>query len=221
MAIVKAPALSIDASGNVGGICYSKWRGLQIAKAAWTGTVPNTPDQQVIQGYMTTASQAWSGTLSENEREAWSRAAQGQVRVSRVKTTYIPTGYQYFMQLNIQRLRQAAGILSLPPVAMIPYGFTSISIEWNLAKVWVEVRFLEHLYTPPPAFQGEIWKAGPYDNAGRHPLEGEYRFLSFTALVGVYKDAAVVSTKYYWYKLRWIEENGRVGNWFEKQVYIT
>lgn len=219
MAVVKVPALSIDASGNVGGICFSKWRGLSIARDAWTGTVPNTSAQVIIQGYMTTVSQAWSGTLTENERESWRAAAREQVRLSRVKTPYIPTGYQYFMELNMQVIRQAFPVETLPPIAIIPYGFESIALTWNVGKFWVEVKFEEHLATIPTTHQGEIWRAGPFDNAGRRPIDPEYKFLTYAPLLTGYTDSAVIQFKYYWYRCRWVENKGRVGNWFELQVY--
>lgn len=221
MAVVKAPALSIDASGNLGAICYSKWRGLSIARDVWTGTVPNTTKQQVIQGYMTTASQAWSGTLTAAERDKWRAAARDQVRLSRVKTSYIPTGYQYFMQLNIQVLRQALGLKTVPPGKIKPYGFAKIAGYHEASGAWVVWYRSEPFTTVPPTHQCELWVAGPFDTGGRNPREQEYKFIRYFPLNSTGWVSNPVNHKYYWGRIRWVESSGRVGNWFVKQIYIS
>lgn len=219
MAVVKAPALSLDASGNLGAICFSKWRGLSIARDVWTGTVPNTTKQVIIQGYMTTASQAWSGTLTETERQFWREAAREQIRVSRVDTKYTPTGYQYFMELNMQVLRQAFPVEKKPPSKLVAYGFDHVNVIYSPITFWVHVTFIWHFVTVPGGFQGEIWRAGPFDNGGRHAIDPEYKFLSYADLTLTYKDKTATLSKYYWYRCRWVESKGRVGNWFEEQVF--
>lgn len=219
MAVVKGPAMSLDASGNLGPVCYAKWRGLNIARDPWTGTVPNTTKQVVIQGYMTTVSKLWSGTLTADQRAAWDEIAKGQIRISRVKTTYVPTGYQYFVQLNMQATRQGYGPwLDTPPI-LPPFGFKNLFIAWFSGTDWIYFRTAGHLVSPPGGYQAEYWVAGPYDGGGRHARDQEYKFFYYYPL-GVNRNyPATVHGKWYWVRGRWVDKFGRVGNWHVKQVY--
>lgn len=220
MAIVKGPALSIDASGNVGSICFAKWRGLQIARAAWSGAPTPTPAQTDQKDRVVTACAAWSGTLTEAERASWRSAAADQIRMSRVKTTYIPTGYQYFVGLSVQLLRQGLPINTLPPVAMESYLHTYITAFQSTGVDRVRTRFEGRVPGYPTTIQGEDWIAGPFVNGGYHAQPYDYRFVEFRSVSSgnLYLDLGF--GVYYWWKMRWIDESGRVGNWFEIQTYI-
>jgi len=176
MAIVKGPALSIDASGNVGSVCFAKWRGLQIARAAWSGTPDPTPLQLTQKNRVVTACAAWSGTLTAAERESWSAAAASQIRISRVNTTYVPSGYQYFIGLSIQLLRQGFAIKTLPPMAMESYLHTSITAQQQLGTDDVRTKFEGREPSRPDTIQGEDWMAGPFAAGGYHAQPYDYRF---------------------------------------------
>jgi len=221
MAIVKGPALSIDASGNLGNICYAKWRGLQIARAAWSGTPTPTQLQTDQKDIVVTACAAWSGTLNEAERQSWRAAAADQIRTTRVNTTYIPSGYQYFIGLSIQLLRQGFAIKKLPPVAMESYLHTYITADQVIGFDYCRTRFEGRVPSSPTTFQGEDWMAGPFSVGGYHAQPYDYRFQEFRTLTSgnLYTDLGYGT--YYWFKMRWIENSGRVGNWFEIQTHIV
>ena len=221
MAIVKGPALSIDASGNVGSICFAKWRGLQIARAAWSGTPTPTGLQTAQKNRVVTACAAWSGTLTEAERQSWRAAAAGQIRMSRLQTPYIPTGYQYFVGLSVQLLRQALSIITLPPVAMESFLFTYITAFQETGVDSVRTRFEGRFPDRPDTIQGEDWMAGPFVNGGYTPQDYDYRFQEFRGIAAGNLYTSLGHSVYYWWKMRWIDESGRVGNWFEIQTYIT
>lgn len=221
MAIVKGPALSIQASGNLGPICFSRWRGLAIARDVWTGTVPNTTKQVIQQGYLTTAAQAWGGTLTAAERQTWNDRAETILWRDRMGDQYIPTGYQLFMKWNVRRLVMTLTIMKDAPMLQ----------EW----VYVYKLFATPYPGEPavrmwlrPGDTGlvqsygiEYWKAGPYDSGGRNPIEGEWRFLVLKVPPAYYKDSDVIVDKFYWYRARAVAEFGDVQNWFYKQIDLT
>jgi len=219
MAVVKAPALSLDASGNLGGICYSKWRSLNVARSPWTGTVPNTTAQQTIQGYLTAVSQTWSGGLSEAERQSWRNVARGLVRISRGMTKYVPSGYQYFVEVNMVRARLTQPLLKTPHTGFPESGFEEVSLQWATGELKVIILIENVFKSPVTQFYVEVWRAGPFENGGRHAIAGEYRFLKFWPSLVDGDDNTVLQLKYYWYKVRWVWEFGVSGNWFERQVY--
>ncbi|MBA7682398.1 hypothetical protein ES703_90748 [subsurface metagenome] len=220
MAVVKGPALSIDASGNLGSICYSKFRGLQIARAAKSYEPTHTQKQIDQWNRAVEAAQAWSGVLNAAERASWRAAAADQIRLSRLKTPYIPSGYHYFIGLTVQVLRQGLPIVQLPPRAMESYLHTYITalqvIGYDRARTRFEGRVPEY----PTTIQGEDWMAGPFVNGGYHPQLYDYRFQEFRTISSgnLYTDLGY--DNYYWWKMRWIDESGRVGNWFEIQTLI-
>jgi len=220
MAVVKGPALSIDASGNVGSICYAKWRGLQIARASWSGDPTPTQLQTDQKDRVVEACAAWSGTLTDLERQSWREAARDQIRMSRVKTPYIPTGYQYFVGLSVQLLRQGMSIKTLPPVAKESFIFEYITANQLGTNNALRTRFEGREPSSPMTIQGEDWMAGPFANGGYHPQPYDYRFVEFRSITSGNLYSGLEVEKYYWFKMRWIDESGRVGNWFEIVTFI-
>ncbi|MBA7694299.1 hypothetical protein ES703_102906 [subsurface metagenome] len=220
MAIVKGPALSVDASGNVCGICYVTVRGQQIARCAWSGTPTPTQKQTDQKDRMVTAMQAWGGVLNDAERKSWSAAAADQIRISRVNTKYIPSGYQYFIGLTVQLLRQGFTIRRLPPVAMEPYLHTYITADQIAGTQTLRTRFEGREPSHPTTIQGEDWMAGPYVSGGYHPQAPDYRFQEFRSISAGNLYSGLDWEKYYWFKMRWIDTSGRVGNWFEIATFI-
>ena len=219
MGTVKGPAYSLDASGNIAGICYTKWRGLNIARSVWSGTIPNTAKQVIIQGYMTAVSQEWSGTLTEKERQAWIDAAKNQNEVSKLGVNYIPTGYNYFMKLNVQRKRRGLTIMTMPPGAMIADDISDWLHIYRVSVPDIRIYAFNMEVVAPDDFKVEIWKAGPFDNAGRRPIKPEFSFLAFQKFNSDYYDIYITNGKYYWYKIRFSEVFGRVGGFWNAQVY--
>lgn len=219
MAIVDGPALSLRASGNLGAICYAPWRSLKIARDVWTGTVPNTAKQVTQQGYLTTVSQAWGGTLTADERETWNGRAKTVIWSDRLGNPYIPNGYQLFMKWNIRRLVMGLAILTTAPGAQdwetVEYLYTT----YNVGGAYAQAKLLDWGAGYPSSYGLEYYRAGPYDSGGRNPIEGEWRFKKRTVPPNRYNDTTVVALKWYWYRARQIAQYGDVGNWFEGQVY--
>lgn len=215
MAIVKGPALSLDASGNLGSLCYAKWRGLQIARAAKSYEPTHNQLQTDQKDRAVTAAQAWSGVLNEDERASWRAAAADQVRISRVGTPYIPSGYQYFLGLSIQLIRQGYAIKHLPPIAMESYIHTYITANQETGVNALRTRFEGRVPSHPSTIQGEDWMAGPFTQGGYHPQIYDYKFQEFRSISSGNRYAGLNYNSYYWFKMRWVDESGRVGNWFE------
>lgn len=218
MAIVKGPALSLEASGNLGAICYSKYRSLQIARGVWTGTVPNTTKQIVQQGHMTVVSQAWGGTLDTAERLTWSNLAQSIKWRDRLGSTYVPTGYQLFMKWNIRRRVMGLAIMILAPSVQewVHVGFLNVVVEFARDRIGMNLR--ETFAQVILGYGTEYYKAGPFNSGGRKPIEGEWLFLDRKAPPSQYIDYNLIGGKWYWYRGRAISKFGGVQNWFQEQV---
>ena len=217
MAIVRAPALSLEASGNLGGLCYSRWRGLKIARDVWTGTYPGTAKQIAINTSMTTVSQAWGGTLTASQREAWVEAAREQTWKSKLGDDFIPAGYMYFMKLNLVRKFIGLPVKTLPPTKLTEVYADTFEPYWE--PYYDDIRgrlmgFVTGSY-PDGVF---YYRAGPYDSGGRRPIEGEWRYMTKKDPNYLFIDTDLVSYKWYWYRAKWYLNEGVTGNFFNAQV---
>lgn len=218
MAIVKGPALSLAASGNLGAICYSRWRGLAIARDVWTGTFTPTPKQDAVMARVTVVSQAWGGLLSEAERSSWREAAAGQVWRDKLAGSYTPAGYFYFCKLNLNRAFMGLGIMVMPPASIDEVLAESMTLEWRDGVQKVRMKLIITVGTGDVDWI-QYFKAGPYNSPGRHAIEGEWRYLDRKAAGTYLYDADVVPGKWYWYRGRWFLDEGVVGNFFIGQVF--
>lgn len=216
MAIVRNPALSNEASGNLGGICYSRWRGLQVARGPWTGVVPNTSAQQVYQVYLTGVVQAWSGTLTDGERKGWNDLAKDVRWRDRLGSAYGPNGYQVFVRRNMNRQVCGLPISAVPVVINIDSQPTAIHVVYG---VWgTQVRLQMKGWTGPlNAYCVQYWKAGPFDGGGRRAINPEYRLVRIQTDPSIdyrWFDTDVELGKWYWYRGRACWASGEVGNLF-------
>lgn len=218
MAVVKAPALSIDASGNLGSICYSKWRGMNIARAAWSGVQTSTADQLNKRGKLTTVSQYWGTYLTQAQRDVWNDWAKGVTFKNRFGMPYNPTGYQLFMKWNLQRMMCAYSTpLDEPGTSYIP-SFTDLTATWQATyNRWqIELNTL----IAGDSFDGwSVYIAGPYDNQSRNPIEPEFNLDGHKKTTGVYNLYPLLPAKWYWVRTRFFSEHGQTGEFLFTQLY--
>lgn len=217
MAIVDAPALSLRASGNMGAICYSRWRGLKIARGVWTGTYDWTEKRLAVKGRMTTVSQAWGQVLSAAEREAWNEAAAEQVWKNKLGGDYIPIGYQYYLKLNLVRAFIDLPVAKLPPARHYPVLALEFKPYWYAGTKTIKGKLEGYVTGESP--DGVLYdRAGPYDSGGRVALPGAYRFFWKKSHAARFTDYDLISWKWYWYRAKWFLNSGVVGNWFYAQI---
>jgi len=217
MAVVKGAFHSDLASGNVGSLCATRWRSLQVVKSAWTGTVPNTSKQVTYQVDLKNCAQAWGGTLTAAEREEWERATEWYHLPNRFGELVKPTGYHLFIHVNMILKRHSQPLLTKPAQKITP----AIGMVLTLTAVASYPRVQGKFYsTIGSADRVEYWKAGPYDSGGRKPIAGEWRIDQFKTFGGIYYDYNVTLNKWYWYKARWVEYVGYVSNFHIKQLQI-
>lgn len=217
MAIVKHPAMSMEASGNAGGLCFSRWRGLQIVRGAWTGVVPNTPKQQYYQSALTYIAQAWSEYASEDQRRRWNELARTKVWRSRLMTPYVPSGYNLFMKWNLQLLGAGSVYYHLdPPVKEMMQGFEHFFVIYSVWTDRIRLSLRRETIEVDP-YCVQYFRAGPYAGGGRRALEGEYRLVrNETDSSNWYRwfDYDVILNMWYWYKARAVWQWGEADNWF-------
>lgn len=218
MAIVIAPAMSQQASGNIGSINFTRWRGINVARTTYVPSYTPSGKQITQRGLVTTVSAAWGQSLTPADRQAWTNRAADQVFKNRLGIEYQPSGYQLFMKWNLQAQFFNYPVQNQPPVGPDPVYVWRVQAEPKPFFDANEVKMEKALAQPVDADGFQIFRAGPYDSGGRRPIRPEYRHLTSVWGFHDYFDYAVQDTKWYWYWCRWFFQVGFVGNWWEVQV---
>lgn len=79
MAIVKGPAMSLDASGSIAGaMVYSKWKGRNYVRQLVTPANPKSGSQTGFRASMKFLSQIWSG-ISSSKKATWEDRAADMI----------------------------------------------------------------------------------------------------------------------------------------------
>lgn len=219
MAVVQGPALSLEASGNLGAICYTTIRGIQIARDVWTGTVPNTTKQIEIQNIVKDVAQAWGQTLDTDDRSAWEDYAKSEYHTDRFGKQYHPSGYQLYMGRNIQRKRWGLAILNKPQVKKYYLQWWSWIFEYQIT--YPRLR-MEALGFPSGKYPDgvEFWRVDPFSSGGRKPLEGEWRFKKYKTSPPFYWNWTGAPSGFHWLRMRLTDDNGLVSPFKTAQVEV-
>lgn len=96
-----------QASGSIGGTTYSHNRGGMYRRARTIPTNPNSPRQQAVRSYLAAAVAAWSGTLTDAERESWEAWAANTPTTDRLGDALILTGQQAYIAAAVPRAQIA------------------------------------------------------------------------------------------------------------------
>lgn len=99
MALVSAPAMSLDASGSLGGsIVFSKWKGRNYVRTLVKPSNPDTAPQKSVRAMMRFLSQQWAGLTAGNKATWDTRAAD-----------MVVSGFNAFISYNMARWRHFKG----------------------------------------------------------------------------------------------------------------
>lgn len=220
MAIVIAPALSLQASGNVGSINYTRWKGINIARTTFSYTDIPTPKQLSQRSKLSILSAAWGGLLSAENRLTWQERAEEVVVLNRLGVAYKPSAYQVFMSWNLQ-LMVIGDIINYNA----PPGIENVQISELVLSVGmafeVECQLLDDLNNDIGCRAAIYFRAGPYSSGGRRPIAPEYRLLDYKKPPGKLYDYDVIWGQFYWYKGFGVLDSGRSSNRFEGQIKVT
>lgn len=218
MAIVKAPALSLEASGNLGGINYTRWRGRAVARSSWIPTIPNTGLQVAIQQFLSIAVTDWRTVITADQRQAWNEYAKTQTTIDRLGNVRIPTGYNLYVGRSIQRQRQGLGGLFDPPTdnqqemgSEIRFAIAGAGnrIDWFIALYFDQVN--------PSTIEG--WAAGPFTSQARTPQSEEWRFVEYRSPPQRCR-LTVTPGDWWWFRVRVPTADGRHSSWLQGQFSI-
>jgi hypothetical protein len=156
---------------NKSGMCFRNW----VVPAN-----PNSGGQQGVRNTLRTLSQAWSGILTQGQRDAWNAYAATLVFVSKLGTTYTISGFNAYCAANGARM--VAGLSRIdagptlpgfdtytPVVPTFQVSAHSLSVAYTNTDEWAnEVGgALVVRISPTEFFAGVTFWEGPFIYAGK------------------------------------------------------
>jgi hypothetical protein len=130
---MKLGIVATDIRGSVGGTVFSRNLGGAYTRARVAPVNRNTPAQTLVRANFGANAKAWSGTLTDAQRSAWTFFAQANPLVNVLGSSIIVSGLAWLTKLN-QRLSQVGEptITDPPADTSVPAlaattGFTAAS----------------------------------------------------------------------------------------------
>jgi len=220
MAKIKSPLMSLDAKGSVGGLTFSKVRGINIAKAK---SMParrfrtTQPRNRSILSFLS----MYFAELTANQRLAWQQWAQDHPEPDSFGGTFILTAHQAFIKLNFNavRLDDWSAKSAEPPIDEPAASLDDLTVETGtVAEGDIQVDWSLQ-GTGDAGDYGEIQIAGPFMSPARQSIESRFRYIgSVAGNVVTYTAESLTVGMWYWLRVRYITAEGQATPWLLGQA---
>lgn len=134
-----APAAAISGKQD-DTIVYFRWRGNQAARSYTTPANPQTTNQQNVRNYLATLSAQWS-TLSQANRDAWTEFATLNPTTDRFGRSVTPTGLNWYLKANFNRLLAGDTAVSTAPGTSAPSPILTATLTATVSGLAVAASF--------------------------------------------------------------------------------
>lgn len=163
MALILPGAIIAEIRGKLGENVYLRTQGGMTVRTVGTWLQPDTQRQLDARAVITALSQAWSGTLTNDQRAAWRSYAHQHPRNNRWGVPTLTNGYTRFVRTNTYQYRDSQSIAypnppDQPPIhppawTPIVYELAAIQVTGTLNPDATGTYHLDGLYGPDP-----LWK---------------------------------------------------------------
>ena len=214
LAIVTNPLYSSEASGNMGALNYTTWKGKAVVRSVGVYTDPDTADQQAVRADFKAVVQAWSGLLSVSDRQRWKDYARTLRFIDRLGRPWQPGGYHVFVSRNMNRATMGLGITDVPIMPLAQEVILWLEGAYSAAAD--QIRFHAHgaESNNPDCYGIQYWWVEADIGLGRQPIEPDWRFRSNKIGPARLDIGTPLSGRLYWGRARTLDPAGVVGNWF-------
>lgn len=169
----------LAASGSIGGQTASRNRFGNYMRARTTPVNPQSTRQNVMRAIVQLLSQAWSGILTQAQRDVWEVYADNIVRTGSLGVQMKLTGFNHYIRSNSPilqaldtRVDDGPAILTLPPgdptmIGTVDEAGQQISVAFDDTLAWVG-QDNGHMYLSmsQPKNTGVNFVGGPFRFAG-------------------------------------------------------
>jgi hypothetical protein len=176
MATIKMGATVSDARGSVGGTVFSRNTGGAYTRARVAPINRKTPAQSLVRSNFGLNSKMWSGTLTADQRAAWTLFAQSNPVPNRLGDSIILSGLAMFNKLN-QVLAQILQppLLDAPADLSVPALAPATGAVANTGTLLIGAVASDQTVVAGAGYYVEA--TGPLA-AGRTPPSSAYRFMA-------------------------------------------
>jgi len=160
MAIVKGPAMSLDASGSLAGaIVYSKWKGRNYIRQLVTPANPRSGAQTGFRSSMKFLAQNWAGLTAGNKATWEDRAADMIVSEFNAFTSYNQKRWRNFLTPTKEDPAAEISVPATAPTGVATAGVrmsTVVLTDTVTAPDWGYLLFRSTVLGFPPALSNAI-----------------------------------------------------------------
>lgn len=221
----------LAASGSIGGQTASHNRFGNYLRARTTPVNPQSERQNVMRAVTQVLAPAWSGVLTQAQRDAWEVYAANIVRTGSLGVQMKLPGFNMFMRSNSIRLQNldtriddGPTTLILPPgdpqmVGTVDEAGQQISVAFDDTLDWVnQDEGHMYVYMSQPKAAGVNFINGPFRLAGAIDGDGTTAPTSPTVLTVPFPVAELQKIVV---RARISEEDGRLSDYFRTQSAVT
>lgn len=181
MATILLGPIASDVRGSTGGTTFSRNKGGAYMRARVTPVNPFTSKQSVVRANFAVNSKAWSGTLTADQRAAWSFFAQNNSLINRVGQTIIISGNAMYNSLN-QVLKQiGVAPISDPPTDLSVPALAAV-LSYDVDSAGPATQILTAAQSVVAGAKYYIYATGPLA-PGRTPQTNQFRFIGAYAAI--------------------------------------
>jgi hypothetical protein len=122
MAIIKLTAPIAGIRGSIAGITYTANKAGNYAKSWAKPPKSRTQNQSYQRALLSLAPQVWRDTLDSDDRDDWDTyaALPAQARTNSLGETYYCSGFNWFVIINLARIRAGQALSTSPPAGTTP-----------------------------------------------------------------------------------------------------
>jgi len=172
-------ALVTQVSGSVGGMTGSHNAGGLYFRARAVPVNPNTVQQQAVRNFMSQCAAAWSQTLTQEQRDAWSNYAASVPITDTLGEARFISGISHFVRSNVARLQAGLARIDAGPAVYVLPDFTApsfaadasddnVAITFTNGDAWAgEVGGAMLVFASRPQPASIVYFKGPYRYAGK------------------------------------------------------
>jgi hypothetical protein len=194
MATVKAPLMSLDASGTIGrSIVFSNWKGINYVRRHAVPANPNNPSQVAVRQCLKALAQAWAG-IGATPQGTWDDYITGKTE----------SPFNGFVGYNAIRFRDGLGFADT-----YPYAATGTAPGAPTTTVTGAVRAV-NLSIADGADPGDFWMIHTGSTGFTPAWSNVLAIVPRVASPTVYSHTPVAAGTYY-YRVRGVAWNAALG----------
>lgn len=214
MAKVLSPLMSADAKGSIGGITFTSTTVGNVAKKKAKPVKRARREQDNNRSRLGYLARRW-GALVDAQRLLWEEYAENHPRPDGFGGTFIMSGINAFVSLNMNGMRLADPTAEQenPPSDEVPASVATLVAVKGIVANEIDCTLTINGVGEATDFI-EFQIAGPFGSKGRVEVFSRYRFDQVIAgNLLIASIAALEIDFWYWIRARYVDEFGQVSAW--------